>query len=219
MNRLDHIVIAAHDLEQGVEFIRDSLGVEIPPGGVHQTMATHNHLMQLGNQAYLELIAINPDAEPPLWPRWFGLDQALMRESLRSQPRMITWVMNCDNIQQLRQQADFDIGKPSLLSRDQLRWEIALSDDGRLLADGLLPYCIQWHSKPHPSAAMADLGCRLEALVMRHNRVDWIGEKLASINADHLVSVESIDDNETPSLSATITRPDGKRVILSSANI
>ncbi len=216
MNQLDHIVIAADNLEQGVEFIRNKLGVDIPAGGVHQTMGTHNHLMQLGNQAYLELIAINPEAETPKWPRWFGLDQALMRESLRQQPRLITWVMNCENIQRLAQQAGIDIGVPTSLSRNQLRWEIALSDDGRLLGDGLMPYCIQWHSKPHPSGAMADLGCRLESLHIRHNRADWLREKLASIDAGHLVKVESIADNETPSLAATILRPDGERVILSS---
>jgi len=49
MNRLDHLVMAAETLQQGVDYIRKTMAVEIPQGGLHQSMATHNHLMQLGN--------------------------------------------------------------------------------------------------------------------------------------------------------------------------
>ena len=136
MNRLDHIVVAAKTVEQGADYLQAMLGVEIPAGGFHQTMGTHNHLMQLGNQAYLELIAIDPAAETPPHPRWFELDDALMRDSIAKQPRLITWVMNTPDIHRLVNQAGFDIGTPTALSRDSLRWEIALTDDGRLLNRG-----------------------------------------------------------------------------------
>ena len=215
MNRLDHIVIAAASLEQGVDYLRERLGVDIPRGGFHQTMGTHNHLMQLGDEAYLELIAIDPAAPAPEFPRWFDLDQALLRAEVKRQPRLITWVMNTPDIQRLAAAAGFDVGVPTALSRDKLRWEIALPDDGRLLADGLLPYCIQWHSRPHPSLAMADLGCRLEALQIHHGRPDWIASRLAALGADHLVEVIEIPDSETPYLSAKIDTA-GRSVSLSS---
>ncbi len=209
MNQLDHIVVAAHSLEQGVTWLEDKLGVRLPKGGVHQTMGTHNHLMQLGNQAYFELITINPEAPAPAWPRWFDLDRAAMRASIKQQPRLITWVMNTDNLQQLHDAVNFDIGTPTALSRDQLSWEIALTDDGRLLADGLLPYCLQWHSSPHPSSGMADLGCKLQSLTLFHNRADWLQERLQALGASHLVTVEAVDDSQAPYLSATIQCPNG----------
>jgi len=215
MNKLDHIVVAAHSLEQGVEYLQDALGIDVPKGGFHQTMGTHNHLMQLGNEAYFELIAINPDADVPAHPRWFGLDDAMMRARLKKQPALITWVMNTPNIQQIKQQAGFDIGLPTRLQRDQLSWEIALTDDGRLLGGGLLPYVIQWHSQPHPSGGMADLGCRLQSLEIYHNRVDWLRDKLASIGADGLVSVHAVNDNEAPYLQAHIETPGGIKTISS----
>ena len=121
MNRLDHLVIAANSLEQGVELVRSTLGVEIPKGGVHQTMGTHNHLMQLGNESYLEVIAIDPDSSVPNRPRWFNLDEGLMRDSLRQQPRLITWVMNTSDIESTKVQSDFAIGTPTELNRDNLR--------------------------------------------------------------------------------------------------
>lgn len=213
MNKIDHIVIAADSLEQGVEYIQDELGVAIPRGGFHATMGTHNHLMQLGNEAYLELIAINPDAEIPAHPRWFGLDEALMRESLRRSPRLITWVMNSADIQSVKQAANFDIGAPTELQRNDLSWEIALTDDGRLLGNGLLPYIIQWHSQPHPSNSMADLGCRLQSLTIFHNRTGWLESKLASIEAAHLVEVKALDDSVAAYLSVEIETPGGVKTL------
>ena len=210
MNNLDHIVIAADTLEQGVNYVRKNLGVEIPEGGLHQTMGTHNHVMQLGNDAYLEVIAIDPAAEPPGHPRWFGLDESLTRAAIKQQPRLITWVMNTADIHQAVDTASFEIGTPTALSRDNLEWEIALPGDGRLLAGGMLPYCIQWQSTPHPAQDMADLDCLLQGLTIHHNRPRWITARLDEIEAGHLIEVEAITDDETPYLSATIDTPSGK---------
>lgn len=209
MNRLDHIVIAAESLQQGAGYLSGLLGVEVPRGGVHQTMGTHNLLMQLGGDSYLEVIAIDPGGRAPDRPRWFDLDQGLMRASISQRPRLITWVMNTPDIGRLAADAGFDIGAPTALSRDGLEWEIALTDDGRLLADGLLPYCIQWLSSPHPSRAMADLGCRLQKLTLHHNRPDWLAERLESLDAAHLVEVDAIPDSDSPHLSAVIETPRG----------
>ncbi len=213
MNRLDHLVIAAETLEQGVDYLRSTLGVDIPKGGIHRTMGTHNHLMQLGKESYLEVIAINPDGIVPDHPRWFNLDEQLMRESLQRQPRLITWVVNTPDIQATHRQAGFAIGTPTELSRDDLRWQIALTEDGRLLAHGLLPYVIQWQSQPHPSNAMTDLGCRLVELGIYHNRPEWLRSMLASIGTEHLVSVHELPDSEAPYLAATIDTPDGIKTL------
>ncbi len=213
MNRIDHLVIAAKSLEQGVDYVRSTLGVDIPEGGIHQTMGTHNHLMQLGNETYLEVIAINPEGLIPDHPRWFNLDERLMRESLQQQPRLITWVMNTPDIHSTLQQAKFPIGTPTELSRNNLRWKIALTEDGRLLAHGLLPYIIQWQCQPHPSNAMGDPGCRLLSLEIYHNRPDWLDSMLNSIGAGQLVRIHSLDDTQSPYLSATIETPSGIKVL------
>lgn len=215
MNHLDHLVIAAETLEQGVDYVGTTLGVDIPKGGLHKTMGTHNHLMQLGNNVYLEVIAIDPDARTPHQPRWFNLDDALMRESLHRQPRLITWVINTADIHHLHRDSAFSTGTPTELSRDNLRWQITLTADGRLLANGILPYIIQWHSKPHPSQAMADLNCSLQSLEIYHNRADWLRSMLESIGADHLVSLHGLPENESAYLCASIDTPSGMKVLTS----
>ena len=209
MNRLDHIVVAADTLEQGAAYLRDQLGVEPPSGGRHRAMATHNRVMQLGDDRYFELIAIDPAAARPAQPRWFSLDDRLLRAAVRERPRLVTWVMNTPDIHALAARTGVEIGTPTRLSRDGLRWEIALPEDGRLLAHGMLPYCIQWHSKPHPARAMADLGCRLDALIVHHNRPDWISARLAALGAVDLVRVEPLPDDEAPYLEARLETPGG----------
>ena len=204
MSQIDHLVIAAESLQQGVDFVRTTFDVDIPAGGYHQTMGTHNHLMQLGNEAYIEVIAINPDATPPKRPRWFSLDDALMRDSLRQQPRLITWVINTPDIETLAQKSLVPIGNVTELSRDNLSWSLGLTGDGRLLGYGMLPYVIQWHTRQHPSGAMADLGCRFESLEIYHNRPQWLGSVLASMGADQLVRIQPLPDTEAPYLSVRI---------------
>ena len=209
MNRLDHLVVGAASLTQGGDYLRELLGVEIPAGGVHRSMGTHNRLMQLGDDSYLELIAIDPAGTVPAQPRWFGLDQGLVRAALAERPRLLAWVINTPDLVKLAAATDFDIGTPTALSRDGLEWKIALTEDGRLLGGGMLPYCIQWISEPHPSRTMADCGCRLLRLSVRHNRPRWVAARLATLGASQLVDIEQIGDTESPRLVAEIDSPNG----------
>jgi hypothetical protein len=52
---LDHLVLAAHSLTQGVEYIREKLGVEPQGGGQHASQGTHNRLLRLDRGCYLEI--------------------------------------------------------------------------------------------------------------------------------------------------------------------
>ncbi len=73
--KLDHITVVARTLEEGAAHIKRQLGIDMPKGGAHPAMGTHNRLLSLGETAFLELIAIDPDATPPSHPRWFNLDR------------------------------------------------------------------------------------------------------------------------------------------------
>ncbi len=69
ITQLDHLVMAAHTLEQGVAWCEAVLGATPAAGGKHVGMGTHNRLLSIGSvafpQAYLEIIAIDPEAPPP----------------------------------------------------------------------------------------------------------------------------------------------------------
>ena len=66
---IDHIAISAGRLQEGVEYVEAALGVPLEAGGRHLRFGTHNRLLNLG-ELYLEVIAIDPQAEAPFAPRW-----------------------------------------------------------------------------------------------------------------------------------------------------
>ena len=213
MTKLDHVVVAADTLEQGVAHLETQLGVSIPKGGEHPDMGTHNHLMQLGNKAFLELISINPNGKPPKRPRWFGLDDMYVRERLEKRPQLLTWVVNTSNLRTLQADVTFPLGQTTTLSRGDLSWNFVLPEDGRLLAGGILPYVMQWHIDVHPAGKMADLGCRLKSLTLHHPYPDWLRSSLQELGAAALVKIEPLEANASPYMSAEIETPSGTKVL------
>lgn len=205
---IDHIVIGATTLEQGMDYIKRTLGVDIPFGGVHPKMGTHNLLMQLSDSLFLEVIAINAEIPAPTYPRWFGLDDPYVRQNLKAGPALLTWVVNTENIRLLMLGSSFSFGTPKHISRGNLSWYFGLPDDGRLLASGLLPYIIEWQTDRHPAVAMANVSCQLQGITLYHPRANWLKSILESINIKHQVEIEALAENATPYLVAAIKTPD-----------
>ncbi len=174
-NALDHLVIAARTLDEGVAWCGATLGVVPGPGGRHALMGTHNRVLPIGcaayPAAYAEIIAIDPAAPEPGRARWFDLDTRLMRECLAGGPSIVHWVMRCDDIDILCDRwrsAGIDRGEVVEAQRDtpegMLRWRITVRKDGARLFDGALPTLIEWGDR-HPAQGMVDAGvqlCRLE---------------------------------------------------------
>ena len=210
---IDHIVIGAANLDQGAEFVRNTFGVEIPEGGEHPLMGTHNLLMQLGNNTFIEVIAIDPEAPPPARPRWYGLDDPHIFSALIDSPRLLTWVINTNNISALVERSSFDFGIPTPVTRGRLSWNFAIPDDGRLLAGGVLPYVMQWHVSPHPAAQMPDLQCTLQSIEISHPYQNWINSVLNTVDAGDHVKLKPSKPNTTPELRILLNTPNGDVVL------
>lgn len=214
--KLDHLVVGAATLEQGVAYVRELFGVDMPKGGEHPLMGTHNHVMQLGNETFLEVIAINPGSDRPARPRWFGLDDPSVRSSLEHRPRLLTWVVNTSALDELYGQVDFDLGVITSVSRGDLNWLFAIPDDGRLLGGGMLPNVMQWKTPTHPSGNMANLNCRLNKLNIYHPYPQWLLAKLDSLKASDLVVVHALTEDTAAHITAELETPNGM-IVLSSA--
>jgi hypothetical protein len=52
-SRLDHIIVTAASLQEGVDYVRRELGVAPQTGGEHVLMGTHNCLLKLGEKLFL----------------------------------------------------------------------------------------------------------------------------------------------------------------------
>jgi len=182
--RVDHLVIAARSLDEGVHWCQATFGIEPGPGGAHPLMGTHNRLMKVATadfpRAYLEIIAIDPKARPTRVAgahRWFDLDDALLQAALaRGGPRLVHFVVEVpDAGAAVQALGDVRIDRGQVLeaSRDtpagRLSWQITVRDDGQRLFYGALPTLIEW-GPVHPADSMANSGVTLRSLDLAHPR-------------------------------------------------
>lgn len=193
---LDHLVVAAATLDEGVAWCTATLGVAPGPGGTHPLFGTHNRLLRLAGAetAYLEIIAIHPTVPPsrqaPL-KRWFDLDAPALQAQLQAKgPKLINWVARVPDIDAARSTwlaLGIDPGPVLTASRETpqglLQWRITVPDDGRRGFDGVLPTLIQWNGL-HPTATMAPADLRLHRLSLTHPQAGRIQQALAAIRLE-----------------------------------
>jgi hypothetical protein len=182
MLKLDHLTIIAPSLEQGVAHVRRQLGVEMQPGGQHPEMGTHNYLLRLGDDIFLEVIAIDPDAPPPRRVRWFGLNDADTIERVWARDDCLNgWVARTNDLAALLDRHGHLLGRSTSVSRGDRNWQFSVTDDGRLPAAGAAPAAIDWGDRGSPASQMSDLGCRLESFTVEHPDPAWLRQLYADL--------------------------------------
>jgi len=222
---IDHLVVGAASLDEGVSWCEATLGVSPGPGGRHALFGTHNRLLRLDSpahpQAYLEIIAMDPDASParqaPL-RRWFDLDDPAVREQLqRRGPQLLHWVASVPDIDAacaawramgIERGPVIDASRPT--PRGLLHWRITVRDDGQRLFGGCLPTLIEW-GPVHPSEHMSAPPLSLRSLTLYHPQADLLREALRAIG---LPDVDVLSG--PPGLQASLTHPLGTELPLHS---
>jgi hypothetical protein len=207
--QFDHLVVAAATLEAGADYIEGKLGIRVPEGGRHPLMGTHNRLMQLGGGAFLEIIAIDPEAPAPDRPRWFSLDDPATQERIAARPALATWVVRTRNIHETLAPCPIDAGPVETGRRGDMTWKITIREDGSMPAGGLFPTLIEWPDGAGPASRMSDLGCRLEALHIAHEEPQRLSAALRAIGASDLAVVERYAAGKEQGLRALIEGPRG----------
>ena len=158
---LDHIAVTAEGLEAGRARVEEVLGVARQPGGQHAAMGTHNALLAL-DDVYLEVIAVDPEAEGPGRPRWFDMDR------FSGAPRLTNWIVRTDDLEAEVARGPEGVGVPMALTRGDLSWRMGVPVDGRLPFDGAFPAVIQWNGSAHPAPPLQAPGCRLLPPLVAH---------------------------------------------------
>ena len=217
-SRIDHLVVGAHTLDQGVQWCEATLGITPHTGGEHRLMGTHNRLLRIATaqypKAYLEIIAINPAAVSPGRRRWFDLDDPALQHAVQQQPRLIHFVASTSNAAaSLKALRALGIERGPLVQIERptpqglLRWQMSVRRDGQRLFYGGLPTLIQWESV-HPADALPDSGLGLQSLRVCHPRV-------ADVQAAHgAIGLQGVGTEQgPPNLVATLATPKGLVVL------
>ncbi len=194
MNLIDHIALGAADLQTAKQWLKEKIGIEVPDGGKHEAMSTHNCLCQAHNNQYFEIIAIDPTAPPPNRARWFGLDSASVQSRLQHYPSPLAWIVSTTNLEQTVANSPVDLGEIVELSRDDLSWKVTVKKDGSLNENGVIPIFIEWPDGINPSSNMPNLNLSINSINLRHPDPGYINDILAALKVDHLANILFAND-------------------------
>ena len=203
LRTIDHLVYATPDLNAGVKQIEALLGVKATAGGQHPGEGTRNALVALGPTSYLEIIGPDPEQPRPPRPRKFRIDDL-------HEPRLVTWAAKGTNLTELVADArvrgvpvgDVIPGSRRTPGGALLSWHI--SNQRAMVADGLVPFFIDWGDTPHPARSAA-AGATLIALRAEHPAPEKVQRMLDDLGLE-LPVVKAA----TPSLVATIAGTRGR---------
>jgi Glyoxalase-like domain len=197
--QIDHIVVVAQTLEQGIAWCEATLGITPQPGGDHPQFGTHNRIFKIATPnfplAYFEIIAIKKVAAQAVntpakgkiegknevkSSRWFDMDDAALQAAVATEPRLVHFVANTDDIQAGRaalkaigidRGAAVEASRPTRKGR--LEWKITVRDDGKRLFNGALPSLIQWGKanaeeplRLHPRNTLPRSGVSLQSVAV-----------------------------------------------------
>lgn len=197
LRRVDHLVYATPDLDRTVEELTDLLEVRAAPGGSHPGRGTANALIALSPLSYLEIIGPDRGQPAPPGPRWFGIDTL-------PGPRLVGWAAKATGLTSLVAAAAGNgvllgpIGEGSRRRPDGalLRWQF--TDPATVVADGLVPFLIDWGEGPHPAETIPR-GPVLAELRGEHPDPDSVRRALDAVGIDLPVA-----RGDRPGLVATL---------------
>jgi hypothetical protein len=148
---IDHIVYACKDLDSGIREIKDMTGVEAVYGGKHLAFGTHNALINLGKEVYLEIIAPDPDNQNVKSPRWMGVDL------IEGKGRITRVALKSDDLQKdvetLRKIApeygNWGAGSRQTSGGKEISWKMSYPLAEPLV--DLVPFYVEWEGNYHPT--------------------------------------------------------------------
>ncbi|WP_313335750.1 VOC family protein [Comamonas sp.] len=215
---LDHLVVMAASLDEGLAWCEATLGVTPDAGGQHAFMGTHNRLQRISSPAfagsYLEIIAVDPQGQAPSsHRRWFDMDDSALQAQVRSQgPQLTHWVARVNGITQATEALralGHAAGTPQAASRQTprglLAWQIGLRPDGQRLLQGLLPTLIEWGNQ-HPEANLAEKGVALQQLQLLHPDAAALHTALQALGLGSHPALQ-VAHAPTPALAADLHTP------------
>jgi len=205
--RIDHLVYTVPHLGEGMDAMEAMFGVRPVPGGRHPLLGSHNALLSLGDETYLEVVAPDPDLTRP--PRGVVFEMEAI-----SGPRLATWALRSEAIEDAvsrASQAGVALGPVLDGSRERpdgtvLRWR--LSDPYAMAFGGVVPFLIAWGDSPHPARSAPHAGVLL-ALEAQHPDPVGVVDVFGALDVDL-----SPGRGPVPRLSARIRLADGTTCIL-----
>ncbi len=208
MAAVDHLVVAAPNLQTGTAYIEELVGMRAAPGGPHPGLGTRNTLLSLGDAVYLEIIAPDPEQPEPANPRPMGIDDL-------NAPKLATFAIHASDSETITDVVNAmrgcgeDLSEVISMSRvkpdgEEIHWSLTPSNAGLTQDAGLVPFVIEWGDTAHP-ATVTPTGCQLVSMSVTHPNPDRFRKLYNTIG----INVEVAAGNDI-SLEAVLDTPNGQ---------
>ena len=168
MNRkIDHIVYATKDLDEGMSYIQWALGIKPQFGGYHADQGTKNAVLNFGNGCYLEIITVDHDNQNVNAPRWMGVD-------LLSSSKITRWALKSDDLARdssilKNYNSEMGVlhgGQRAMSDGNLLTWEMTLPLPSPEVE--IIPFMTDWQKSDfHPTDRLTQ-NCELVELIVSH---------------------------------------------------
>jgi hypothetical protein len=148
---IDHVIIAAADLDRAAARLFDGYGLASTPGGRHTGQGTGNRIVPLGRD-YIELMGVVDAVEAKTSPlgRW-------ILDATRTGDRLLGWCLATDDLDAAASERGLPVVEMERARPDGrvLRWRLAGLD--LAIAEPGVPFFIQWEvrAEEHPGRAEA----------------------------------------------------------------
>jgi len=200
--RVDHIVYAFRNLDEGIKHVQSLTGAIPIKGGEHLEFGTHNALLSIGSNCYLELIA--PDYNNSFrGKRWMSVDQI-------SRPTITRWSINSNDINSDAEKlgsiqtdlGEIINGQRSLSDNTTLKWKMTRPSSNKTI--GTLPFLLDWsQSNFHPCDKL-EKKCKLISVKIKTQN----HKSLKSILGSTANKIQIITSN-TDEINLTLDTPNG----------
>lgn len=204
--RIDHLLYVGPDLGELAQVLLAATGLTATVGGKHPGQGTHNALLSLGADRYLELMAPDPEqsdndtalvppasslgASPPLRATPPGI--FLRSIAYATQPQLFTWCAKAADAgslataaRSLGLEATLFPGSRLTPAGMTLRWDLVVIAGHGL--GGVVPFFIDWHDSQHPTTGSRSEpesgGLRLVGLELRHPAAEALTSLLHALCA------------------------------------
>jgi len=148
--KIDHIVYAVLNLEEAMQWFEKLTRIAPIFGGFHTTQGTKNALVNLGNNCYLELLAIDEQNTAIAAPRWMGVDRI-------RKPQITRWSLKTSQSakdSEVLKEYDAKMGRIQGGQRKMTNGELLVWDMIMPLANPaveIIPFMTDWQkSTTHP---------------------------------------------------------------------
>lgn len=140
--------------------------------------------MNLSDECYLEIIAIDPDNHDVQQDRWMGID-------LLESPKLIRWAIKSDNLQNdqtiLRkynsEMGEIQPGSRQTASGELLQWELIIPLSTPEVE--VIPFVLDWsQSEMHPTEVLESTPFKLNKIQLTHPEPEKISQFLNELDVE-----------------------------------